>query len=794
MAEVSLKIKKKDGTFLELDKSYLQSIESLTQLTSDPSSIQYGAIPNSGSATAVDVDGKIKKAIENGTIDNSNLQAEFWMNGNRISSHIITDSDYSPNRVFSVQMSDNISKWDATYAGRNLTDSMTAYALLKEVLKTLPDNYSDNTIDTIILGKTLVYGEENSIGTVADFLKTITITYPYLNSDTYRNTFAKFCSLAQLQCFQDEDGYPVFVGARPVIPKNTSKAIHVQRRVQRSELNYPILLKNKYNGISTSGIIQQDNSSIFDATVSIDGSTNNEKLNVAYNSLESEVDLGISLTYKLDKKNYKLNNDLFRVVLTLNGTKQKITTSTSSQWTGELFKTTDTQPIDTTFNAKDGYSISWGSEIIKSNIISQFSQTLQNDTLNISFHVAMNTALTVLEQNKIYYKFYLNSFNLQLIPSSVIKNDNYQYEKGNNIFNMISNEISAYNSVYKRICKNIESDYQEGISNGAVELFLTNLYYKDGALAKDWSKGQILADGDIVYFDNDTYNDGSQRYWRVTSVKPNYKGEPLFSVELMEVIPVLQGKWTTKTWSGLTDFYGYNVWTFDKNIYYSRTSETGMVRGHYHLTPKSNEWESVVWTNIMRSFTGKYIWHSSSHTYFSEGSNQYVLDNDTHKWGERLWSPDGITLITSLYGNNFWTHNGKTFYSSTYIIEPIEGGDSIREISWISPTSFTGEDVWTDGKNAYFSSGTTHYILNTDTLTATIKKWNGLTSFNGKYIWTDGRKVYYSHGEEQYVLNQDTSTWDVKTWNGLTSFNGDDIWEYMGEIYYSNGTEQYVLT
>ena len=132
MAEVSLKIKKKDGTFLELDKSYLQSIESLTQLTSDPSSIQYGAIPNSGSVTAIDIDGEIKKAIENGTIDNSNLQAEFWMNGNRISSHIITDSDYTPDKVFSVQMSDNISKWDATYAGRSLTDSMTAYALLKE--------------------------------------------------------------------------------------------------------------------------------------------------------------------------------------------------------------------------------------------------------------------------------------------------------------------------------------------------------------------------------------------------------------------------------------------------------------------------------------------------------------------------------------------------------------------------------------------------------------------------------------------------------------------------------------
>lgn len=825
MAEVSLKIKKKDGTFLELDKSYLQSIESLTQLTSDPSSIQYGAIPNSGSATAVDIDGKIKKAIENGTIDNSNLQAEFWMNGNRISSHIITDSDYTTDKNYSLKLSNGLSFWDNLYyEGRDLSEPITAYNLLKEVLQSFSDKYTSTIIDSIILGQEMIYGDENSVGTVADYLKTLEIQYPVLDRDTYRNTINKFCVLAQLQCIFNTEDYPVFFSARPIFLKGkTDKFINVGLRNQKSQLVYPILLKNNYQKLSIAykNVKQvRDIYTVIETKKSgwVSSSESDKDYNktstsgvIANTEVYAKFYTGVINVPKKTNRNLKINANLYSGVdddekalikhtvkyIHSTGTAQAImdesgTLAITPSYTSNIQgfgEVTNYKPIVSKYyNSKSSVPDITNLKVAEIKDMGDYYSVevtvlVEKETLWADSGVTMTGRAEKYSVEELSVSIYGDTITYEF-------NDVKQtFGEGNVNFELQTNQLEQ-----EPTQKNIIKDYRGGISNASAELFITNLYCKDGTLAKDWSKGQILADGDIVYFDNDTYSDGSQRYWRVTSVKPNYKGEPLFSIELMEVKPVSQGKWTTKTWSGLTDFYGYNVWTFDKNIYYSRTSETGMIRGHYHLTPKSNEWESVVWTNIMRSFTGKYIWHSSSHTYFSEGSNQYVLDNDTHKWAERLWSPDGITLITSLYGNNFWTHNGKTFYSSTYIIEPIEGGDRIREISWISPTSFTGEDVWTDGKNAYFSSGTTHYILDTDTLTATIKKWNGLTSFNGKYIWTDGRKVYYSHGEEQYVLNQDTSTWEVKTWNGLTSFNGDDIWEYMGEIYYSNGTEQYVLT
>ena len=115
--------------------------------------------------------------------------------------------------------------------------------------------------------------------------------------------------------------------------------------------------------------------------------------------------------------------------------------------------------------------------------------------------------------------------------------------------------------------------------------------------------------------------------------------------------------------------------------------------------------------------------------------------------------------------------------------------------SWSGLTNFSGEDVWSDGINIYYSSGTTQYVLNKSNSTWSAKTWTGLTNFSGHNIWTDGFSLYYSSGTTQYKLNKN-STWVAKTWSGLTNFNGEDVWElYDGSFifYYSNGTTQYQL-
>ena len=165
---------------------------------------------------------------------------------------------------------------------------------------------------------------------------------------------------------------------------------------------------------------------------------------------------------------------------------------------------------------------------------------------------------------------------------------------------------------------------------------------------------------------------------------------------------LVDGYWTEKTWSGLTDFSGFAIWTDGENIYYSN------------------------------------------------GSEQYVLDKSTSTWQAKTW-------------------NGLT--------------------------NFNSDNIWTDGENIYYSDGNTkQYVLNKSTSTWQAKTWNGLTNFNSDNIWTDGENIYYSDGNtKQYVLNKSTSTWQAKTWNGLTNFNSDNIWTDGENIYYSFTGNQYVL-
>ena len=128
-----------------------------------------------------------------------------------------------------------------------------------------------------------------------------------------------------------------------------------------------------------------------------------------------------------------------------------------------------------------------------------------------------------------------------------------------------------------------------------------------------------------------------------------------------------------------------------------------------------------------------------------------------------------------------------TFYA---LLEELPG---FEKMTWNGYSRIYGPDVWTDGSNIYYSSGSNQYVLDVETSTWEEKTWNGLTSFLGECIWTDGTNIYYSSFSNQYVLDVETSTWEEKTWNGLTSFYGDDVWTDGTNIYHSRNNGQFVL-
>ena len=235
--------------YYEVDRfNGLKQVESLSQSTPDASSIYYGTLANSGSAEIVDVDGEIEDMINDGILDNSNVPVELYIDNHLVQSHITNDSDYTPDKILNLQFTNKIEYWDKiTYSGYAYTEEQkTAYEMLYDVLDSL--GYEQSVDD--MLSEQIIFGNDNSVGTIKSYLQLITIPYPYLPSDTYRNTIDKFCRLAQLQVYQKDNGDIKFISARPVVSQSQKEsAIVVPKYAQVKNLNKTIILKNKYDAV-----------------------------------------------------------------------------------------------------------------------------------------------------------------------------------------------------------------------------------------------------------------------------------------------------------------------------------------------------------------------------------------------------------------------------------------------------------------------------------------------------------------------------------------------------------------
>ena len=247
-------------------------------------------------------------------------------------------------------------------------------------------------------------------------------------------------------------------------------------------------------------------------------------------------------------------------------------------------------------------------------------------------------------------------------------------------------------------------------------------------------------------------------------------------------------KWVSKTWSGLTSFWGSSIWTDGDNIYHSSGSS------QYVLNKDTSTWSEKTWSGLT-NFTVLGIWTDGDNIYHSQGSSHYVLDKATSTWSKKTWS--GLTSST-FYAYDIWTDGDNIYYShgpTQYILNKATSTWSKK--TWSGLTNFNGKYVWTDGDNIYYSyNSSTQYVLNKDTSTWSEKTWSGTALFGGDYIWTDGDNIYYSGTSEasQYILNKATSTWSKKTWSGgYKSMGGDNIWTDGDNIYYSQGSYHYVL-
>lgn len=687
--------------YFDLDRGWIDSMESLSQTTSDPSSIQYGVLANSGSANLRDVDGELKDLIIDEVIPNSNVPVELFVNGNKVQCHITTDSDYvEEDKMLNLNLenrlkfldtlkfqgapyqeyqsaysllsyilsglgyiSDDFASWEKYQNADEFTDASgstlriqstdnwaiigipltvdmskkykisfkyingtdynarTGYSgIACQILNSLPTNsdcstISDNTIQLInsdwgvehnvefeftpstnlvylvfnlgyiapnqeisldifdfsindkyttdVTSREIVYGKENSFGTIKQYLESISIEHAYLEKSSFREALEKICSLAQLELIMDENDHIKLVGGRPIASRwELSDAIKLPKSHLISNVQKSIVLKNKYDAIDIdeqNGYFKMENNignansiTYYDAKQNIEGKLilidKTTDIPEYYNytsttitpvvaSIDPKTYGEITLTFDFDEiyiKNAKLEFSPTYYVKkesggdweTLTMPKFVITIPKPSS------RPSDMEPISTTYPYTPRY---YTEQII--------------DNKKIIIHIS-SWIYGQVDLDRGYKTIALSSATYNLIADTLtfdtISANTPNVETSTYVASLGSSEIQQVGTtrniggenMTSEIKKNVLSDYANGVSNATVDTFCGDFYNTNGDKMIDWSKGEIVRPYDIVYFDGDTNADGSQRYWRVTGRHFKYSGSPTVSLELQEIVKI----------------------------------------------------------------------------------------------------------------------------------------------------------------------------------------------------------------------------------------------------------------
>lgn len=233
---------------IQLENRDIKSLESLSQSTGQPESIFYGCVPSSGSASINDRKGEFYDYIKKGIISNSNSVIDLFVNGKKVQTHIATDSDYDlGGRVFSLDLENKLSAYDnIMYEGYPYTGNpQSLYVIFKGFAEKV--GFTSEQIEKMLSTEIEYTGDENNyVNTVAEYFKAIIIPYPYIERGTIRETLDKFCTLAQLNLLEDDNGDLIFVQARP-IRTGRERVLVIPAKNQMSSIDRNIIVKNGVN-------------------------------------------------------------------------------------------------------------------------------------------------------------------------------------------------------------------------------------------------------------------------------------------------------------------------------------------------------------------------------------------------------------------------------------------------------------------------------------------------------------------------------------------------------------------
>lgn len=574
---------------LTLDKSWIKSVESLSQSTGRPQEIYYGVTPSSGNINILDIDGEIKDYIQDGIIQNSNLQISTYVNDNLLQKHISLDSEYSQSGELSLSLEDELSKLDnIKFDGFTLDSSnLSLITLLYNVLGLAGIDSSSVVFESSALYERVL---------------NIFIPYSYMNSSSAREALDKICQVAQLNILMNPNGELKICDARPII-KSLDNVICIPSKNQVGRPLRDIINRNNYNKVivpynevtydyvelvqipfstyETPAFVDLYSSDDdkhfskvenrqFSQFVDVHNTANKELTYIAFNvpyqaasyfrySLSKfTVDKNDSIT---DYENFKLSivgNSLTQLIGSDAEGKTKfwlVNSSENNQSTDVFIKNNEEQIINTFFNKDSNGKIASAKDVGAYALgVVLNAKTIDFYIFKLDARISPDTierdgAVVLAEGDVEQLNDYTGTI---IIYNKALSINSKTYTKGdglNSITLQGDNELitnKGYTSdgytLRAYIANNIIEDYKNGISLAKITISCSDMFNIQGNKVKDFSNGEVLNVGDIVRVDKDnngnslwSYTNGTPMYWRVTGRKFRKAGVPMIDLELQEV-------------------------------------------------------------------------------------------------------------------------------------------------------------------------------------------------------------------------------------------------------------------
>lgn len=243
-----------DGTLIKVfDQSDLISYNLRTEASNDPQTPIFDIYPSSGTLVIQDKEQELYNIAVNGGFDYTQFETKLYINDDDIVVYRNISTDlpvYSAeDKTLTLTLTDELDRASTeTYDGYNYPlESKNLYEIYVSVLCSyLGKSYEDIGADLDNFYSSAVYNEMYDM-TIKDYLESIVIPYPYMEQDTYRNTFKKILTVAGLAMVWTSGEYPTLIALTGVEQSEYITAITADRITER--FSPTVIPTNKYNSI-----------------------------------------------------------------------------------------------------------------------------------------------------------------------------------------------------------------------------------------------------------------------------------------------------------------------------------------------------------------------------------------------------------------------------------------------------------------------------------------------------------------------------------------------------------------